>query len=138
MTDKDSTPRHVRVGQAVRQRREQLGLSQRALVEALRSAGLVTSISSIQRLEKGTYLSPFANPAFVRELARLLDMPSDELLALAGMLDESTPSRSAAMRMILRLYEELPSDEQGVFTETARALVTELRRLQSKNNQETK
>lgn len=81
---------YIRVGQFIRNRRKELGYKVEDLVERLEKQGIVTSISSIQRLENGESMRlNLGDAEFVNALARALRVSTSEILELSGHIQRS-------------------------------------------------
>lgn len=80
------------LGQVVRQRRLELGLSQEAFAELL---GPGVRQSEISRLERGQVTMP--RPQRLHRMAQVLEMPVGELLLLTSWANPAPPNRPMAL-----------------------------------------
>jgi transcriptional regulator with XRE-family HTH domain len=97
------TNSEAQLGQPIRQRREDLGLSQRQLGERIGSTG---SGTTIMRIESGEIANPRVD--VLTALAEALDLPSADLFAAAGY---AVPNELPSFRPYLRAkYQDLPPE----------------------------
>lgn len=87
------------LGEYVRQKREEAGLSQRQLAQ---EAGV--SFSNISRLESGFHTSP--NPGLLKNIADVLDIDLAELLSYLGI----EVAGSGSLNDYLRRDYDLPDE----------------------------
>lgn len=110
----------------LKQRREQLELSQEAFAIKLQQAGLDVSRALISHWETGRGNVPIRDVEARRALARALDLTVSELLNLAGEVEiedeivSSIPSETA--RRAALIISRLPPDAQRTALEQLRAL----------------
>lgn len=98
MKRKDNAPRNQALGEFVRARRLSLGLSYQDVADR---SGL--HYSYWNKLENGQYEQPA--PKYLRTIADTIDLPTDDLLALAGY---DLPERLPSFMPYLRAKYELP------------------------------
>lgn len=109
MKRKDITPRNQTLGEYVRARRLSLGLSYQDVADA---SGL--HYSYWNKLENGQYEQPA--PKYLRIIADTLDVPIEDLLALAGYdLPERLPSFTPYLRAKYELPPEAIADLERYF-----------------------
>lgn len=100
----------VRLGQVIRQAREDLGLSIRQAAGALH-----VHHSFIARLESGDYQT--AKPAVLQRLSRVLELDERDLFALAGLdAPEGLPTFTPYLRAKYEISDEAAQALQEYFT----------------------
>jgi transcriptional regulator with XRE-family HTH domain len=106
---KDTTPRNQNLGEYVRERRLSLGLGYRDVAD---TSGL--HYSYWNKLENGQYEQPA--PKYLRIIAETLEVPVEDLLALAGYdLPERLPSFTPYLRAKYELPPEAVADLERYF-----------------------
>jgi transcriptional regulator with XRE-family HTH domain len=95
----------------MKERREELGLSQDDLAARLQSAGLNVSRASISHWEMGRYDAPLHDADFRRALATALRLKPRVMLLMAGYEVEDDPHSEAAERAAY-IIDQLPPEKQ--------------------------
>jgi transcriptional regulator with XRE-family HTH domain len=97
----------------LRQRREQIEISQAELAESLSNRGQETSSTRISHWETGRNRPPLEDAIFRQALASSLEMDVNEMMSLLGFirLDES---RSKVALRAADIVEHLPPDAQDL------------------------
>ena len=90
------------LGEYISKKRKEKGWSQRDLASASN-----ISNAEISRLESGKRKEP--SPSVLKEIAKALSVPFEELLQAAGILDESTEEKGRAF-VAARSSQPIPDD----------------------------
>jgi transcriptional regulator with XRE-family HTH domain len=107
----------------LKQRREELRLSQEALASRFQLAGLDISRAAISHWETGRDKMPLNDIKARRAIAASLDLTVAELLYLSGYnVDDEDRTSSDAGRRAALIVDKLPPAAQSVALEQLRAL----------------
>lgn len=93
----------------IRQRREQLKISQEELSARLQVKGFDISRATVAHWEQGRYFSPINNPEFAKALATALDIGVLDMFIRAGF-DLNIQDQKAAIGA--EIIHKLPSNRQ--------------------------
>lgn len=100
----------------IRQRREELNLSQEELTARLQVAGLNISRAAVSHWEKERNHPPLDNPEARLAIAKALKLSVAEVLTLAGYVVEDE-KQSEAARRAAAIIERLPADARELALE---------------------
>ena len=98
------TPTDIRIGAAIRARREELGITQAQLAK-----GIGLTFQQIQKYEKGV------NRVAASTLVRVADVLECHVSDLYGSPDDGAEPRSTSEKQIVRLWKQLrPREREAV------------------------
>ena len=100
----------------LRSRREELGLTQQDLADALANAGQETSYARVSHWETGRNKPPLEDTRFRQALATALELDVNEMMSILGFV-VSNDDRSPNARLAADLIDQLPADAQEMVIE---------------------
>lgn len=108
----------------IRQRREALGMkSQGDLATRLQLEGIDVTRASVSHWENGRHRATFEDPQFIQALSRVLRMPENEILRLAGF--DVNRAYSERAEYAAYMIDQLDEERQSTALKILEVLVSE-------------